>query len=68
MIGAVGCGKTSLLMAILGEMPIQEGTMFCDTSTEVVLAEQEPLIVTGTVEFNITFGLFKDDAWYKNVC
>ena len=55
-------------MAILGEMPIQEGTMFCDTSTEVVLAEQEPLIVTGTVEFNITFGLFKDDAWYKNVC
>ena len=30
VIGAVGTGKTSLLMAILGEMPIQSGTFLTD--------------------------------------
>ena len=34
----------------------------------MVLAEQEPLIVTGTVESNILFGLEKDTDWYKEVC
>ena len=73
VIGTVGSGKTSLLMAILGEMPIEQGTVFTrhkqDNSVEsIVLAEQEPLIVTGTVESNILFGLKKDTQWYEEVC
>ena len=40
VIGAVGTGKTSLLMAILGEMPIQEGTVIHNKSArEMVFAE-----------------------------
>ena len=50
VIGAVGTGKSSLLMAILGEMPIHGGTLIHDKSaSEMVFAEQEPLIITGTV-------------------
>ena len=64
----MGSGKTSLLMAILGEMSIQEGTLFSDTGAQMVLAEQDPLIVTGTVESNITFGLHRDEQWYEKVC
>jgi len=64
----VGTGKTSLLMAILGEMPIHEGTVLTKQDTLFVLAEQEPLIVTGTVESNILFGLPLDKVWYKEVC
>ena len=40
MIGAVGTGKSSLLLAILGEMPIHDGTVLQDKSAkEIVLAE-----------------------------
>ena len=68
VIGTVGVGKTSLLMAMLGEMPIEQGTVFVRSGVEIVLAEQEPLIVTGTVESNILFGLYRDDIWYQKVC
>ena len=39
VIGSVGSGKSSLLMAILGEMPIQQGTVLTKKSIEIVLAE-----------------------------
>ena len=66
VIGMVGSGKTSLLMGILGEMPIEQGTVYTREETEeFVLAEQEPLIVTGTVESNILFGLKKEVEWYE---
>lgn len=67
LIGAVGFGKSSLLMAILGEIPVLQGTVLTKKGTEIVLAEQEPLIVTGTVRDNVLFGLPFDDAWYNEV-
>jgi len=55
-------------MAILGEMPIHGGTLIQDKSaSEMVFAEQEPLIITGTVQSNILFGLEKDADWYAKV-
>jgi len=33
----------------------------------MTLAEQEPLIVTGTVESNILFGLEREEEWYQKV-
>jgi len=30
VVGTVGAGKSSLLMAILGEMPVHDGTLFTD--------------------------------------
>ena len=50
IIGGVGSGKTSLLMAILGEIPVKEGSIYTQPDTVVSYAEQEPLIVSGTVQ------------------
>lgn len=60
IIGPVGSGKTSFLLSILGEMPIKSGKLMIQKDTQIVYAEQEPLIVTGTVESNIRFGLCMD--------
>ena len=39
VIGAVGSGKTSLLLSILGEVPIQEGTVYTKASEDIVFVE-----------------------------
>ena len=68
VIGPVGSGKTSLLMSILGEMPVSQGRVLLQKDAQIAYAEQEPLIVTGTVESNILFGLRMDREWYDRVC
>jgi ATP-binding cassette subfamily C (CFTR/MRP) protein 4 len=55
VIGEVGCGKSSLLQAILKELPLSAGTL--EVSGTVRLLAQEPWIMTGTVRDNICFGL-----------
>ena len=67
VIGRVGSGKSSLLMAILGEMTLKEGRIGRRRDASVVYAEQEPLIVTGTVRSNILFGMELDERWYNQV-
>lgn len=49
--GPVGSGKTSLLLTILGEMSITEGTL--KRSGTISYVEQEPWILSGTVVENI---------------
>ena len=39
VIGAVGSGKTSLLLSVLGEVPIQEGTVYTKASEDIVFVE-----------------------------
>ena len=39
VIGQVGSGKTSLLLAMLGEMPIEEGTILTKQNASIVYAE-----------------------------
>jgi ABC-type cobalamin/Fe3+-siderophores transport system ATPase subunit len=39
VIGQVGSGKTSLLLAMLGEMPIEEGTVLTKQNASIVYAE-----------------------------
>lgn len=68
VIGAVGSGKTSLLLSILGEMPISDGTVLMEENMKVALAEQDPLIISGTIQENILFGLKYDESWYLEVC
>lgn len=55
-------------MSILGEIPLTEGQVLMKSATEVSYAEQEPLIVTGTIQENILFGQPMDDEMYQKVC
>ncbi|KRT78583.1 ABC transporter ATP-binding protein, partial [Oryctes borbonicus] len=65
IIGPVGSGKTSLLHAILKELPLQEGSL--DVNGEISYASQEPWLFAGTVRQNILFGLPMERARYKMV-
>jgi ABC-type uncharacterized transport system fused permease/ATPase subunit len=60
----VGSGKSSMLLSIMGEMPILSGLISIKKDAQIVYAEQDPLIVTGTVQSNILFGLPLDEHWY----
>jgi ATP-binding cassette subfamily C (CFTR/MRP) protein 4 len=52
--GPPGCGKSSLLAAILGELPSIEGTVFREG--KVAFVPQNPVIFTASFRDNIIFG------------
>mmetsp|Transcript_6250 Transcript_6250/g.18862 ORF Transcript_6250/g.18862 Transcript_6250/m.18862 type:complete len:1282 (+) Transcript_6250:91-3936(+) len=68
VVGPVGCGKSSLLLALLGEMP-------CASSDEereflngkVSYASQTPWLMNATVRENILFGQEYDADRYREV-
>ncbi|XP_065369875.1 probable multidrug resistance-associated protein lethal(2)03659 [Calliphora vicina] len=63
VIGPVGSGKSSLIQAILGELPPISGSV---TANGVLsFASQEPWLFTGTVRQNILFGLPLDKKRYN---
>jgi len=82
VVGPTGSGKTSLLMALLGEMTLIEGSVFlpCGQSREVIrpnpetgLTEsiaycaQQAWLVNDTIKQNIVFAAPFDDARYRSV-
>ncbi len=55
VIGPVGAGKSSLLMALLNEMPnVTSGSI--DINGSVFYVSQEPWIFSATIKENILFG------------
>ncbi|KAI8868431.1 P-loop containing nucleoside triphosphate hydrolase protein [Ramicandelaber brevisporus] len=71
VVGPVGSGKTSLAMAILGELTLLHGTISCSTAVEgkpVGYAAQSAWIFgSATIRDNILFGLPYDEEWYNKV-
>ncbi|KZV63784.1 P-loop containing nucleoside triphosphate hydrolase protein [Peniophora sp. CONT] len=69
IVGATGSGKSSMLMALLGEMhfdPLETGGWFnLPRSEGVAYAAQEPWIQNETIKDNILFGSPFDEARYK---
>jgi len=65
VIGPVGCGKSSLLMATLGELPSKKGSV--QVKGRISYASQEAWIFNGSLKYNITFGQEFDEAKYRKV-
>lgn len=71
VIGPTGCGKTSVLMALLGEMhriPLSPGS-WANLPREhgVAYAAQESWVLSDTIKENILFGSPYDEQRYKKV-
>ena len=67
--GPVGSGKTSLLMNILGELPVFSGQVCC--FGKMAYVSQTPWVYSGTVRENIVFGMpFVEEKYNKiiDVC
>ena len=63
--GSVGSGKSSLLMAILGELPAINGTILFDGA--VAYVSQIPWVFSGTIRDNVLFGRRFDEARYHEI-
>uniref|UniRef100_A0A8C4GUR1 ATP-binding cassette, sub-family C (CFTR/MRP), member 9 n=1 Tax=Dicentrarchus labrax TaxID=13489 RepID=A0A8C4GUR1_DICLA len=75
IVGQVGCGKSSLLLAMLGEMQTIDGRVhwsnvsnnqqLCKNRYSVAYATQKSWLLNATVEENITFGSPFNKQRYK---
>lgn len=66
VVGEVGSGKSSLLSAILGEMPKIKGRVIVNGSLAYV--PQTAWMKNDTLRENILFGKEENKEWYKKVC
>ncbi|KAI7808003.1 multidrug resistance-associated protein 4 [Triplophysa rosa] len=65
VIGPVGAGKSSLLSAVLGELPAERGVI--KTKGELTYASQQPWVFPGTIRSNILFGKELEPKRYEKV-
>ncbi len=65
VVGSVGSGKSSLLMALLGEMPSIRGDV--EMSGSVFYVSQEPWIFSSTIAKNILFGKQYDKEKFDRI-
>uniref|UniRef100_T1J4L1 ABC-type glutathione-S-conjugate transporter n=1 Tax=Strigamia maritima TaxID=126957 RepID=T1J4L1_STRMM len=65
VLGPVGCGKSSLLSAVLGEMEKRNGHL--NTKGTIAYVAQQAWIQNVTLRDNITFGLEYDKQRYDKV-
>ncbi|XP_072205259.1 multidrug resistance-associated protein 1 isoform X2 [Excalfactoria chinensis] len=65
VVGQVGCGKSSLLSALLGEMVKKEGYVVVKGS--IAYVPQQAWIQNATLEDNIIFGREMNESRYKRV-
>ena len=63
--GAVGAGKSSLLLSMLGELTVESGQV--ERSGRVAYVEQEPWILSATIKDNITMGKSYDKSKFDEV-
>ncbi|XP_045480272.1 ATP-binding cassette sub-family C member 10 [Harmonia axyridis] len=68
IMGTVGCGKSSLLSAILGELHMTEGDIaISQVDGGFGFVSQQPWLQRGSIRDNILFGKTYDEQRYKSV-
>ncbi|KAL2024878.1 hypothetical protein VTK56DRAFT_3577 [Thermocarpiscus australiensis] len=67
VVGPVGCGKSTLQHALLGEIPALAGEASIGSSASVAYCAQSPWRMNGTVREAIVGGEQFDAKWYARV-
>lgn len=65
VVGPVGAGKSSLLSAVLGELPPSQGLV--NVRGKIAYVSQQPWVFSGTVRSNILFGEKYEKERYERV-
>ncbi|CAI9178844.1 unnamed protein product, partial [Rangifer tarandus platyrhynchus] len=65
VVGPVGAGKSSLLSALLGELPPSQGKI--SVHGRIAYVSQQPWVFSGTVRSNILFGKKYEKERYEEV-
>ncbi|XP_052505903.1 ATP-binding cassette sub-family C member 4-like [Budorcas taxicolor] len=65
VVGPVGAGKSSVLSALLGELPPSQGKV--SVLGKIAYVSQQPWLFPGTVKSNILFGKKYEEELYKEV-
>ncbi|XP_027391709.1 multidrug resistance-associated protein 4-like, partial [Bos indicus x Bos taurus] len=65
VVGPVGAGKSSLLRAVLGELPPRQGKV--SVHGRIAYVSQQPWVFPGTVRSNILFGKKYEKDRYEKV-
>ncbi|XP_019299622.2 ATP-binding cassette sub-family C member 4 isoform X3 [Panthera pardus] len=65
VVGPVGAGKSSLLSALLGELPRSQGLV--SVHGKIAYVSQQPWVFAGTVRSNILFGKKYEKERYEKV-
>ncbi|XP_012625198.2 ATP-binding cassette sub-family C member 4 isoform X2 [Microcebus murinus] len=65
VVGPVGAGKSSLLSAVLGELPPSQGLV--SVHGKIAYVSQQPWVFSGTVRSNILFGKKYEKERYEKV-
>ncbi|KAJ1077359.1 hypothetical protein K5549_014426 [Capra hircus] len=65
VVGPVGAGKSSLLSALLGELPPSQGQV--SVHGRIAYVSQQPWVFPGTVKSNILFGKKYEEDRYEEV-
>ncbi|KAM7238073.1 hypothetical protein CapIbe_011031 [Capra ibex] len=65
VVGPVGAGKSSLLSALLGELPLSQGKV--RMHGRIAYVSQKPWVFSGTVRSNILFGKKYEKEHYEEV-
>ncbi|XDA80092.1 hypothetical protein R6Z07F_010083 [Ovis aries] len=65
VVGPVGAGKSSLLSALLGELPPSQGKV--SVHGRIAYVSQQPWVFPGTVKSNILFGKKYEEDRYEEV-
>ena len=65
IVGAVGCGKTSLVSAVLGELEKKSGRI--NVNGSIAYVPQQAWMQNASVKDNVLFGKHMDEKFYNNV-
>ncbi|KAH8707201.1 ABC transporter ecdL [Beauveria bassiana] len=66
VVGRVGCGKSSFLKAIVGELPLDSGTLDSEYP-HAAYCDQTPWVFNATIEENIVGHSACDAQWFQTV-
>jgi ATP-binding cassette subfamily C (CFTR/MRP) protein 1 len=66
VVGPVGCGKSTLMKAFLGEVNLMNGSIET-SSPEIAYCDQTPWHMNGTVRDSVIAFSGVDETWYKQV-